>query len=579
MKRLFFIIISCVLLWGCSEDYLNRYPLDEISSVDFWKTTKDLELYINQFYPSAFPISGSDRLQLVFASDLSTDDVVPVEADARLRGSRVVPATGGWNYTEIRNVNYFLENYEKVEEPFESYKHFVGEAYFFRAFFYFSNLKAYGDLPWIDQTLNSDSPELYGRRIPRNEIVDLIVSDLDQSIALMTAGISHDRTRLNKEIALLFKSRICLYEGTWEKYHQGTPFGVANAEPEKFLRLAVEAAEELMNLETYSVYTPGEEDKAYFFFGETDYSSHPEVLLWKKYDLALSLGHSRQFQIARGNGGGIGLTKSLIDSYLCNDGRPIILSDGSINPLYNGDGNLISVAENRDPRLQQTIFLPGAPLQVVGGDTTRFTRPTVDNPAHTKNTTGYQVSKTLNYDPVHHNTSETLAVGYSGWIIMRYAEALLNFAEAKAELNTITQDDLNKSVNLLKKRVGMPPLILANITQDPNWLFPELPPVINEIRRERRIELVLEGFRWDDIARWAAAEQLIIGKRPLGAKFNATDYPDLSVTDFRLTNGYFDEYRDILPSGFGFDPARDYLNPISTEELVLNPSLTQNPGW
>src|SRR5690606_1735428 len=191
----------------------------------------------------AFPVSGSDRLQLVFASDLSTDDVVPVEADARLRGSRVVPATGGWNYAEIRNVNYFLENYEKAEEPFESYKHFVGEAYFFRAFFYFSNLKAYGDLPWIDQTLNSDSPELYGRRIPRNEIVDLIIGDLDQSIALMDAGISYDRTRLNKEIALLFKSRVCLYEGTWEKYHQGTPFGVANAEPEKFLRLAVEAAE------------------------------------------------------------------------------------------------------------------------------------------------------------------------------------------------------------------------------------------------------------------------------------------------------------------------------------------------
>jgi len=579
MKRLFIITITCVLLLGCNEDYLNRYPLDEISSVDFWKTPSDLELYINQFYPSAFPVSGSDRLHLVFASDLPSDDVVPVEPDPRLRGSRVVPATGGWNYTQIRYINYFLENYDKLEEPFESYQHFVGEAYFFRAYFYFSNLKAFGDIPWIDKTLNTDSPELYGPRVARNEIVDLIIKDLDQSIALMSGGVSHERTRLNKEIALLFKSRVCLYEGTWEKYHEGTPFGVANADPEKYLRLAAEAAEELMNLGTYSVYAPENKDKAYFFFGETDYSSHPEVLLWKKYDLALNLGHSRQFQIARGNGGGIGLTKSLIDSYLCKDGRPIVLSDGSINPLYNGDENLIAVSKNRDPRLQQTIFLPGAPLQVVGGDTTRFTRPTVDNPAHTKNTTGYQVAKTLNYDPVHHNTSETLPVGYSGWIIMRYAEALLNFAEAKAELNTITQDDLDKSVNLLRERVGMPPLNLADIAYDPNWLFPELSPIINEIRRERRIELVLEGFRWDDIARWAAADHLIIGKRPLGAKFNATDYPDLNPADFRLTNGYFDEYRDILPGGFGFDPFRDYLNPISTEELVLNPALSQNPGW
>src|SRR5690606_18274494 len=144
----------------------------------------------------------------------------------------------------------------------------------------------------------------------------------------------------------------------------------------------------------YSIYTSREEDQNYFFFGEIDYSSNPEVLLWKKYDLTLNHGHARQFQIATGNSGGSGLTKSLIDSYLCMDGRPTHLADGIENPLYQGDGSLESVVVNRDPRLDQTIFKPGDPLQVIGSDTIEFIRPAVDKPAHTKNTTGYQISKT-----------------------------------------------------------------------------------------------------------------------------------------------------------------------------------------
>ena len=136
---------------------------------------------------------------------------------------------------------------------------------------------------------------------------------------------------------------------------------------------------------------------------------------------------------------------------------------------------------------------------------------------------------------------------------MRYAEVLLNFAEAKAELGSITQDDINQSINLLRTRVGMPGLVIADIQTDPNWQFPQLPPVINEIRRERRVELILDGFRWDDIARWAAADELIVGEKYIGAKFNAVDYPDLSANNFKLTqDGYFDELRDQIPNGFGF---------------------------
>jgi hypothetical protein len=160
-------------------------------------------------------------------------------------------------------------------------------------------------------------------------------------------------------------------------------------------------------------------------------------------------------------------------------------------------------------------------------------------------------------------------------IIYRYAEVLLNFAEAKAELGTITQDDIDKSIKKLRDRVGMPNLILSEITVDPNWDFPTLSPIINEVRRERRIELAAEGYRFDDIMRWAAADELIVGKRPHG--FMASQ---LATNPYPVdANGFLDPYKQKLPAGYGFKIGRDYLNAIPKDQLLLNPALVQNPGW
>ena len=410
-------------------------------------------------------------------------------------------------------------------------------------------------------------------------MVDSIIADLDIAIELIPSGKQESGTRLSREIAQLFKSRVCLYEGTWEKYHDGDPFGVDNPNPEKYLQLAVQAAEDVIESGLYNIYSKGTPGWNYFFFSEVDYGMNPEVLLWKKYDLDLGIGHARQFQTTTGKSGGVGLTKSFVESYLCKDGKPIYLSDGSQNPLYQGDNNLASSAIDRDPRLIQTILTPGMPLQIEGTDTVKFVRAAIDQVAHTVCPTGYQIYKIINLDPIHRASLTTSGVGFTGWIIMRYAEVLLNYAEAKAELGTITQVDIDKSIKLLRDRIGMPNLDIVNIETDPNWVFPNLSPVLNEIRRERRVELIGEGFRWDDIARWAAADEIITGQRPLGAKFNDVDYPDLSASDFRLTDGYLDPLKDQLPNGYGFDLGRDYLSAISTEELTLNPQLEQNPGW
>jgi len=578
-KNILVAIALVLSVSACEKDFLERFPLDEISSEDYWKTTSDLELFVNQFYPSAFPVSGSDRYNHIFAADLTSDDMSYVEADERLRGSRVVPATGGWDYSRIRSLNIFFENYEKCESPFDDYKQFVGEAHFFRALYYFDLVKEYGDVPWIDKPLNTDSEELYGPRTPRNQVVDNIIADLDNAINLLPSGKQEGGTRLSKEIAQLFKSRVCLYEGTWEKYHVGEPFGVNNPDPDKYLQLAADAAEAVMLSNLYGIYDKASPGWNYFFFADEDYSTNPEAMLWKKYDLALGLGHARQFQTTTGMSGGVGLSKTFVESYLCSDGRPITLSGGVQNPLYQGDDHLALLAENRDPRLTQSILTPGAPLQIDGTDTVYFERAAIDQAAHTVCPTGFQIYKMLNFDPIHRASLSTSGVGYTGWMIMRYAEALLNFAEAKAELGTITQGDIDRSIKLLRDRVGMPNLEIASIETDPNWHFPDLSPVINEIRRERRIELIGEGFRWDDVARWAAADELIVGQRPLGAKFNSIDYPDLDENDYRLTDGYLDPLRDQLPSGYGFNLDRDYLTAISTEELTLNPQLEQNPGW
>ena len=167
-----------------------------------------------------------------------------------------------------------------------------------------------------------------------------------------------------------------------------------------------------------------------------------------------------------------------------------------------------------------------------------------------------------------------------GSIIFRYAEVLLNYAEARAELGEITQMDLDLTINKLRDRVGLPYLNLSSITPDPNWDYPQLSPIINEVRRERRVELSFEGLRLDDLLRWRA-HCIFVNERSLGAKFVQADYPNMVVgTNVYVdTNGYIDAYQKALPAGYGFKPDRDYLSAIPTNELTLNENYTQKPGW
>ncbi|QZT36921.1 RagB/SusD family nutrient uptake outer membrane protein [Halosquirtibacter xylanolyticus] len=587
MKRSSFklyILFIGVILASCSKDFLDRKPLDKISSADYWTNTNDLKLYVNQFY-TKFPSHGTGYGGGMFWRDNNSDNLVPRSFNARMNGSWNKPTSGGgWGWTDIRNVNYFLDNYDNVPGDSKDKKSYVGEARFFRAYFYFSLVKQFGDVPWYDHVLQPGAEELYKARDSRNFVIDKILEDLDYAIENLKGSGAQTSMRVTKEVALLFKSRVALFEGTWEKYHEGTDFGVKDANPTKYLDLAATAAKALIDLGTCQIYSDGNTETSYYtLFNKTDYKGVTEVMLWRQYDQDLTLRHNLQRYLQPG--AGTALSKDFCDSYLDKEGRPL-----AVSTFENSYVSLSGMSKDRDPRMRQTLYIPGRVKinnKPNGAADELYERPPIDVAGEDGNMTGLVSCKGMDPDYLQSYSSFQSTTGA---IVFRYAEALLNYAEAKAELGTITQADLDISINKLRDRVGMVHLELGAIVADPNWKFPTLSPIINEVRRERRIEFVTTGFRFDDLMRWKAAN-LFVGKRPRGMMYVGGEfegkYLDDKGTDLITLgkninvdeNGFIDPYKKALPAGYGFKEDRDYLKPIPTNELTINKNLQQNPGW
>jgi starch-binding outer membrane protein, SusD/RagB family len=603
ISNAFFLLLAGTLLglFSCKKDsLLNQTPPTTLNDASFWKTAGDLQNYMNNFYSNGniFPLYIENFSLAQFQIDDNSDNMVNKAYNSRNNGENTLSSNGGYaDWGDIRDANYFLANYQRVlsYDTWTDIESFVGEAYFFRALLYFQGLQNYGGLPWINKPLNvNDTALLYAQRLPRNITVDSIVQDLNNAIAFLPVKAKAQRMRIYREYAQAFKARVCLYEGTWEKYHANDAFGVAGQNGQKYLQMAADAADSVISSGTFGLDNVGVYNGYWELFNQTDYSSSREIIFWAAENFtiapsgAYSGGNTTQsiFQSGSGGGGGnTGLAKSMVNDYLCTDGNPI-----GTSPLYEGDDSLAHVVANRDPRLRQTIDLPGDTM-VLNTPVSLYTLPSLlTNPI---NTTGFQLYKGLNTDPKT-NANNGRNGPVPGIIYMRYAEVLLTYAEARAELGTITQSDLDQSINLLRDRVGMPHLILASIAPDPNWLFPNLSPIINEVRRERRVELACEGFRFNDICRWAAAGSLIKGMMPSGAQINqyrtvnfaqpgasSPLYLVVGSNIFTNNQGYISPYANIpqVATGYKFNTNRDYLLPIDQTDMTINPNLQQNPGW
>ncbi len=570
MKNMYKIVVITfsVLLFNSCESFIDLKPLDRISTLDYWKTSRDLEKYMYQFYPLL-----TEDQQLLSDNAHHTDDMIHADISKIMNGERTI-STGGWRgeWYRIRGINIFFENYQKCEDDFNSYRHYVGEAHFFRAWFYFNLLEKYGDLPWYSEVIELDDEEALMRpRDLRTMVADRILEDLDKAISYLDFRTKTGNSRISKEAALAFKTRVALYEGTWQKYHANTPFGTAGANPNKYFQECVDAAEELINGNyTIGIYSTGNSDKDYYqLFGFDNMSDIDEVILYKSFNAAEGFGNSAQYH-SNIYPAERGITWWLISSYLGKNGEPYNYIE--VSKTKKGNDFLNKIANDCDPRLKSTVWMPGD-LMSASYDN-YFDKPPIDQGSIQLCPTGFQVKKSSNPNsPAAGRPFEVLSE--TGYIILRYGEVLLNYAEAKYELeNTVAYEQLN----MLRERAGMPDFVVNIKNSDPNLIDYGYPvsDELYEIRRERRVEMAIEGLRDDDLMRWAA-HSLFKGKKPKGYPLNSEEFPAYNKPID--ANGLIDYYAKDMPNGYQFREGQDYLYSIPQNELTLNPNLTQNPGW
>jgi len=593
MKNIIFklsFILTLLLFAGCNDDFLEKKPLDEITSDTYWSTENHLAVYNNGIYNLArndgnVPILlghhdgfDSQRYSIWFV-DCFTDNLAPNHSRhayfQQVRAGRHTVVTNegdqwfgwrGWNF--IRAINIGLANYDKANIEQVKIDYYKGEARLLRGWFYADKVSKYGDVPWVENELNIDSEELYAPRTPRTEAMQKVMEDLQFAAEKLPAdwGDGNAPGRLNRWAALLVLSRVALFEGTYRKYHN------IGSDYQQWLQVAADAAKELMDDGPYSLYTTGDPEHDYNAYHRIlDLTGNPEVIHWRRYKLGVFTNHVQNYFSYSG-----GATKDFVEDYLCTDGLPITLS-----PLYQGDDKIEDVFENRDPRLRQTILHPDDAgfYKYHNADGRAYPR-IVGMAGGRTSSTGYHVIKHYNADDQigkAYNTAESPAV------TLRFGEALLNYAEAKAELGTLTQQDLDVSINLLRDRVAMPHMNLNNIPVDPRYTSDNVSPLLAEIRRERRIELFLEGHRYTDLLRWKLGKKL--ATKTFGVQWNAeamTRYAGATIkTAVDPVSGktYIDVYQGTDYADPVFDENKHYLWPIPLSIIAQNPAIGQNPGW
>ena len=586
-------VAASILPFSSCSDFLDREPITKPEAGNFLTGAIQVENYINGLYMT---LPSFSKFGLgVRSEEKNSDNIIAEKYDARLHGqNNQFSGASDWQtgYQNLRKVNYFFHNYKVPEaQENEDVLSLKGEAYFLRAYWHFDLLKKFGSIPVMDAFWDENAT-IAGLQIPaktRNEVARFILSDLVEAKNLLHSRGKYSGIRINKEAAMVLAMNVALYEGTWEKYHSSDDFASSTNESNYFLGEVINWGNELFGcgIDLYKTgQNPGDAFAA--LFNSKDLSGMGEVLLWRKYSSDEGVFHDVNGNLKAGvvdSEGAAGITQSLVDNYLNADGT-------FIDPTNEKFKDFKETFEGRDPRLIQTVMNEDAKFASATTATpmhleeytdekkNTISPPKLAGDGNTRSLTGYHIRLGIDTTFVSGNGETALP-------IIRYAEGLLAYAEAAAELEMWSDDIANKTLKALRERAGVKYLAPAKDANFTDFGY-TLTPVLQEIRRERRSELALQGFRLDDLMRWKA-DKLIVGKRGKGAYvgdesilFKSYSPDNQKRIRERLTlddNKWADPMAGTLPSGYQFHADRDYLLPIPPSELELNKKLKQNPKW
>lgn len=581
MKNVFKMIAVAALAVGTVSCDLTLYPEDAVSPEVYFKSESDFEQWTNYLYKALLDDANT-------VSRYNADDMVDKSMGSIIQGTRLASdAMNGnneWNWNMLRRINYLLENSSNCEDEAVRTK-YEGITYFFRAYFYFQKVMRFGDVPYYDKVLESTDTEFLNKpRDDRGYVMDRVMEDFDRAIEMIPETKDPNSARVTKWVALAMKSRAALFEGTWRVYHE-------MPDAEKYLEQAAAAAKTFIEESGYTLYKQGEQPYRDLFC--SDNAKTEEVVLARLYQFeALNVSNSVQFNIRND---AQGFTRRFMNHYLMADGSRFTDIEENETMFYTEE------TKGRDPRMAQTVLCPG----YIAVDETATT------PNDMTSLTGYEPIKFV-ASAEHSGASK----GTCDWPLIRAAEVYLNYAEALAELGTLDQAALDVSVNEIRDRAGMPDLIIseANNNIDPFLAscYPNVKEgpnkgVILEIRRERTVELVNEGFRQWDMLRWKEGEQMVNKDKPYyGIWFPSEGLYDMDGDGKNDLEIYSQVQQSkpadgltvkkigsdlVLSEGtYGYVVAwstltwewndREYLWPIPADQRVLTGgALTQNPGW
>ncbi|MEO5683968.1 MAG: RagB/SusD family nutrient uptake outer membrane protein [Chitinophagaceae bacterium] len=591
MKKIYTgILLAGLIFTSCSK--LDQVPQSSASRDAIFGSENGLKLYTNSFY-------GMDFLPKNSTTQDQMSDYLAVKAvqDFIRPGGYAANTSSGWTWRDLRNINYFIANCTNPAIPENIRNNYLGIARYFRAYFYMEKVKRFGNVPWIGKPLEIDDPTLTGGRDARTLVMDSVLADLNFACANIIATNDPSRTTITKWVAYAYKSRVCLFEGTFRRYHTNLNLTSSAA---TWLQESVAAADQIIKNGGFSINTNGGPGVSYRQVFTSNTALANEVLQAAVADVSLNVLSDANWWWTSGTyGAKASLTRTFINTYLNLDGTPFTNNPAYSTMLFKDE------VKNRDLRLKQTIR---------SGDYKRVNNGALvaAPPVFSYTFTGYQPIK-MTLDDTYYDAG---ALNTNAVPLFRYAEVLLNYAEAKAELGTLTDAEWATTIGPLRARGGITAgLTTKPITADPylkaNY-FPAISdPVILEIRRERGIELSLEGFRFSDILRWKRGELMqqewngfyvpalntpmdlnedgvldvafYQGTRPSPAVAGVT-YVDVSpkigsaVNSQLLRNGTSGEliWMNEVPRVW---QERNYYYPIPLNDLQRNPNLKQNAGW